>query len=73
MTLTYDPVANVAYLRLQPPLGEVATVEIAPDVFVDVDEERGVVLIHILDASDPEAFRRQQENFYNRYQRKVFP
>lgn len=41
--------------------------------FVDVDRERGSVLIHILDASDPAAFRRQQEDFYERYQRKVFP
>ena len=41
--------------------------------FVDVDGERGVVLIHILDASDPEAFRQQQQDFYRRYQRKVFP
>ena len=41
--------------------------------FVDVDRERGVVLIHILDASDPEAFRRRQEDFYRRFQRGVFP
>ncbi len=41
--------------------------------FVDVDRERGSVLIHLIDASDPAAFRRQQEDFYNRYQRKVFP
>ena len=41
--------------------------------FVDVDRERGVVLIHVLDASDPEAFRGQQEDFYRRYQSKVFP
>ena len=41
--------------------------------FVDVDRERGVVLIHIIDASDPDGFRRQQEEFYRRYQRRVFP
>ena len=41
--------------------------------FVDVDRERGIVLIHVIDASDPDAFRRQQEDFYRRYQRKVFP
>jgi multicomponent Na+:H+ antiporter subunit E len=41
--------------------------------FVDVDRERGVVLIHVIDAGDPEAFRRQQEDFYRRYQSKVFP
>jgi multisubunit Na+/H+ antiporter MnhE subunit len=41
--------------------------------FVDVDRERGVALIHVLDAGDPEAFREQQEVFYRRYQSKVFP
>jgi multisubunit Na+/H+ antiporter MnhE subunit len=41
--------------------------------FVDVDRERGVVLIHVLDARDPEALRQQQEGFYRRYQSKVFP
>jgi multicomponent Na+:H+ antiporter subunit E len=41
--------------------------------FVDVDRERGVVLIHILDARDPEAYRQQEEDFYRRYQSKVFP
>lgn len=41
--------------------------------FVDVDRGRGVVLIHLLDASDPDAYRREQENFYRRYQSKVFP
>jgi multisubunit Na+/H+ antiporter MnhE subunit len=41
--------------------------------FVDVDRERGVVLIHVIDAGDPEAFRRKEEDFYRRYQSKVFP
>lgn len=41
--------------------------------FVDVDRERNAVLIHTIDASDPEAFRRWEEEFYRRYQSKVFP
>ena len=41
--------------------------------FVDVDREKGVALIHILDARDAEAYREQQEEFYRRYQSKVFP
>ncbi len=41
--------------------------------FVDVDRERGVVLIHVIDAGAPEAFRREQQDFYRRYQRRVFP
>jgi hypothetical protein len=31
------------------------------------------VLIHVLDARDPQAYRDQQEDFYRRYQSKVFP
>lgn len=41
--------------------------------FVDVDRERGVALIHVLDSRDPDAFRAEQEDFYRRYQSKVFP
>ena len=41
--------------------------------FVDVGRERGVVLIHVLDARDPEAYREEQEELYRRYQSKVFP
>ncbi len=41
--------------------------------FAEVDRERGVVLIHVLDARDPDAYRRRQEEFYRRYQSKVFP
>lgn len=40
---------------------------------VDVDWERGVFLIHTVDASHPEAVRRHHEEFYRRYQRSVFP
>lgn len=41
--------------------------------FVDLDKARNVALIHLLDASDPEAFRQQQDAFYRRFQRHVFP
>jgi len=41
--------------------------------FVDVDRERGVVLIHVLDARDLEAYRWNKADFYCRYQSKVFP
>lgn len=41
--------------------------------FVDIDRERGVALIHVLDSRDPDAFREEQEEFYRRYQSKVFP
>ena len=47
---------------------------LSPGTFlVDVDRERGVMLIHTIDASDPESVRQDHQRFYERYQRKVFP
>ncbi len=43
------------------------------EVVLDIDEERGVLVIHALDVSDPEAIRRRHHEFYERYQRKVVP
>jgi multicomponent Na+:H+ antiporter subunit E len=40
---------------------------------IDVDWEQGVILLHVLDASDPEAVREAHQRFYDRYQRHVFP
>jgi multicomponent Na+:H+ antiporter subunit E len=40
---------------------------------VDVDWEQGVMLLHVIDASDPDAIREDQQDFYRRYQRRVFP
>jgi multisubunit Na+/H+ antiporter MnhE subunit len=47
---------------------------LAPGTFlVDVDRDRGVYLLHVLDASDPDAVRAHEQRFYERYQRAVFP
>ena len=47
---------------------------LAPGEFlVDVDWEGGSMLVHVLDASDPDAVRRHHDRFYERYQRMVFP
>lgn len=40
---------------------------------VDVDAEHRRIHLHVLDATDPDAARRDVERFYRRYQRKVFP
>lgn len=59
------------------PSGVAATalaVTLSPgEVFVDLDWERQVLLLHVLDATDPEAVRRHHAAFYDRYQRLVFP
>ncbi len=43
------------------------------EVFIDVDWERDVLLVHVLDASEPDATRRRYAAFYERHQRGVFP
>jgi len=40
---------------------------------VDVDWDEGVFLIHVIDASDPDAVRKGYQAFYDRYQRHVVP
>lgn len=40
---------------------------------VDVNVEQRTIHLHVLDATDPDAVRREVERFYQRYQRKVFP
>jgi multisubunit Na+/H+ antiporter MnhE subunit len=42
-------------------------------VLVDVDWERGVMLIHVIDAREPDAIREKHRQFYHRYQKRVFP
>jgi multisubunit Na+/H+ antiporter MnhE subunit len=42
-------------------------------VVVDVDEERGAVLVHVLDAHDPETVRDEQMASYRSRQQRVFP
>ncbi|MBZ4334755.1 Na+/H+ antiporter subunit E [Corallococcus interemptor] len=42
-------------------------------VLLELDWERRVMRIHALDASDPDKLIQQQDHFYQRYQRAVFP
>ncbi|MDQ3763559.1 MAG: Na+/H+ antiporter subunit E [Actinomycetota bacterium] len=52
----------------------VIRVPLTPDVVVvEVDEERGELLVHVLDARDPDAVPRTQQESYERHQRRVFP
>ncbi len=45
---------------------------LSPGAFlVEANEE--FMLIHLMNASDPDAVRETHEDFYQRYQRKVFP
>lgn len=42
-------------------------------MLIEVDRDRGEMLFHCIDASDPEAVRQRQLRFYDRYQSRVFP
>ena len=49
------------------------TTLIPGSVLIDVQPEREVMIFHVLDASNPDAFGANIEHLYQRYQRKVFP
>lgn len=52
MRLTYDPAANVAYIRLRERQGDVETIEVTADVLLDIDETGQVCGIELLDANE---------------------
>ncbi|HWK27076.1 MAG TPA: Na+/H+ antiporter subunit E [Solirubrobacter sp.] len=49
----------------------VLTGEAPDEVPVDVDEERGVLIVHLVDASDPDAVRERHRRAYEGAQRRV--
>lgn len=42
-------------------------------VLVDVDWERGDMIVHVIDAAHPDRVRERHHRMYDRYQRRVFP
>ena len=52
MKLTYDPDANIAYIRLREREGEVETIELTADFLVDIDATGAVCGIELLNARD---------------------
>ena len=47
---------------------------LSPGTFlIDVDWEKGVFLLHAIDASNPDEVRESHQHFYDHYQRHVFP
>src|SRR4051812_27860776 len=79
VTLHVRPLARPGIVKV--PVGERTRTGVAvlalvttlsPGAFlIEADDE--FMLIHVVDASDPDAFRKDREDFYRRYQRKVFP
>jgi len=51
MNVSYDPAANIAYIRFRARTGAVETIRVADDFLVDVDETGAVCGIELLDAN----------------------
>lgn len=50
------------------------TTSLAPgSILLDVDWGRNLMLVHVIDASNPDQIRADMQELYDRYQRKVFP
>lgn len=81
VTLGLRPLARPGIVAL--PVGERTPIGVAVsalcatispgEVLVEVDEERDAILLHVIDASDPDAVRERHARFYRRYQKRVFP
>lgn len=54
-------------------LGAFAATLAPGEYLVDIDWERRQLLMHVLDARDPDAVRERFENFYRRHQKNLVP
>ncbi len=52
MKFSYDPKANVAYIRLRERQGEVETIQVTADFLVDIDATGAVCGIELLNANE---------------------
>jgi uncharacterized protein YuzE len=52
MKLSYDPSANVAYIRLRERQGDVETIQVTADFLVDIDATGAVCGIELLNANE---------------------
>ena len=52
MKLSFDPDANIAYIRIRERQGTVETIEITSDFLVDIDETGAVCGIELMNANE---------------------
>lgn len=81
VTLHLRPLENPGIVAI--PIGErtptgvavsALVMTLSPGEFlVEIEWERKVMLMHVIDVTDPDAIREKHDEFYRRYQRKVFP
>ena len=56
--------------RIEVALWGVLTGEAPDEVVVDVDEARGVLIVHLVDAADPDAVRERHRRMHDRLRRR---
>jgi multicomponent Na+:H+ antiporter subunit E len=81
ITLHIKPIGNPGIVTV--PIGDrtpigvavfgLATTLAPGTLLLDIDWRNRVMVIHAIDASDPDGFRAAQAKFYDRWQRHVFP
>lgn len=52
MKLSYDPAANVAYIRFRDQQGDVETIRLTDDFLVDIDATGAVCGVELLNANE---------------------
>lgn len=52
MKFTYDPRYNIAYIRFQEKLGEIDTIRVSDEVFVDIAPDGTIYGIELLNATE---------------------
>lgn len=52
MKFTYDPRYNIAYIRFQEKLGEIDTIRVSDEVFVDIAPDGTICGIELLNATE---------------------
>jgi multicomponent Na+:H+ antiporter subunit E len=81
ITLHIRPLGNAGIVTV--PIGDRTPIGVAVfglatslapgTLLLDIDWRNRVMVIHAIDASDPDGFRSAQARFYDRWQRHVFP
>lgn len=79
VTLHLHPLVSPGIVKV--PLGERSPIGVAVSALVTtlspgaflIEANEEFMLLHLLDASDPDSVRETHENFYQRYQKRVFP
>ena len=79
VTLHLRPLVSPGIVKV--PVGERTSTGVAVSALVTtlspgaflIEANEEFMLLHVIDAGDPDAVREKHEDFYQRYQRKVFP